>query len=203
MQYIGKKSLSGVLRTVASIALVLEIVLAGVIVVALLVTMCFQSSRTYTWPVTFEARQYAGISPAHAGVAEAQLSYSEGVLKFSGRNDWGQMLLTITGVILGFGTVIYITIQLKRILGAFRRAEPFSAPSARAMVCIGAALVAYPLLKLGFDILFARYLNSRFEGLHFGLQFHPLPIFCGLLVLVVAYIFRLGLQLQEEKNLTI
>lgn len=108
---------------------------------------------------------------------------------------------------LPFAGVLYIIHQLRRLLNDLGGKTPFTIPNATRISRIGAAIMAMTtVLACGSYALGSYMANTlAFPGVTFrtNLQFPYCSLFVGLLVMLLAEIFRYGARLQEDNDLTV
>jgi hypothetical protein len=124
--------------------------------------------------------------------------------------EWWVLFLVIVFVTLVIAVFIFILIQLRNFLETLEVGDPFTKENAGRIRIIGLVIIASELgIKLmmigGAAIIHAAV---RIEGasLIWGelISAFSLPsIFLGIVVLIIAEIFRLGVKMKEDQELTI
>ncbi|GAA4303109.1 DUF2975 domain-containing protein [Compostibacter hankyongensis] len=206
MKSLGVHSLSSVLRIIVSVCFYAQAAFFVVLLLIITGQLWLQGERQYTWPVAFTAPAVQKAEKVSQGISAVSLKATEGQLSFNGKNHWQLELFTMLGIALVFGTSLFVTLQLKRILSSFVRDKPFLSQNAGRIKAIGIALLLYSVVSAFFGWFYVHFLNTRFAAelnVHFTLHWDFVFLLMGLLVLVIGEIFRIGAQLQEEKALTI
>lgn len=123
---------------------------------------------------------------------------------------WWVLLLILIFVTMVVGVFIFILIQLRNFLETLQDGDPFTKENARRIKIIGLVIIISELgIKLAM-IGSAAIVDSaaRIEGakLIWGelISAFSLPsIFLGIVVLIIAEIFRLGVKIKDDQELTI
>jgi hypothetical protein len=106
-----------------------------------------------------------------------------------------------------FGIILWILALLRRILAATSRGRPFDAVNPRRLNALGWIILCTAFLSSLFQYLASRWALSRVEVVFPPLsplvQFNTGWIVCGLLVLVLAAIWKEAVRLAEEQALTV
>lgn len=206
MDQIRQRPLSSFLRIALN-----TIFYSGMVIFAILmagVTFSFVSSdaRQFNWPVSFTTSSLTDIAPSKDGFDEVEILTGTGELFFTDANNWQNMGITYSGLILNFGIFLFVTYHLKKIVSTFNRTGPFIELNVLRVRHIGLALIVFPILDLAFDLIYVQYLNANLtwenQG-HFTSSFDFMTSLLGLLIFLIAEIFRLGVAFREESDLTI
>ena len=112
--------------------------------------------------------------------------------------------------LLWYTVYMFILFNLRKIFGTLRRKTPFIHENAGRMRMIGAAIcVTQPILWLLLWVLDLLVIRDKFslfgEPVTVAIRsenFIPI-IFLGLVVLVISEVFRIGVQMREEQELTV
>lgn len=121
-------------------------------------------------------------------------------------NTWQNVLMLVAGIIALAAVFIIITWHMKRIFKTLRSNEAFDAANVLRIRHIGLLLIVFAALQFLSNIIINRFLLTHFtfeEGLQLTYAFKFSYLFAGLVLIVVAEIFREGVNLKEETNLTI
>jgi hypothetical protein len=206
----GKRSVFSFVSAVVEIgwygAIVLLILSAGLLVLAPWVDPP-RIEVTFDVPAAFRIEPDAHpLTTLTSRVANVHLEAARGSLRFSPRSSgvvaWGAVFLI--GV---FGVVIWVLGQFRAVFRTLRQGHPFVADNASRIRRIGYAVI---LAEIGRAAL--AYVGMHYTMTHFsvqGLQFEARPtlnivgIMCGLIILVIAEVFREGTRLDEEQSLTV
>lgn len=106
--------------------------------------------------------------------------------------------------LLQLGASLCIIWFLKKILGNISLKEPFTAQSARYIQMIGLALIFIDLVKIVQYILFSSMAKDYFEGSRLELVTNiGGNIWLGLIIIALAVVYRRGVEIYSENQLTI
>ena len=158
-------------------------------------------------PVAFslDATTHRVTAPS-LGVDEARIQGINGSLWFSPRSSAtvaGSLLVYIA--VLAFGAAVLW--QLRALFRTLRDGQPFVPANAARIRRVAWALILGEIVRA-----MLAYLSSDFALTHFtadGLRFEARPdvhvttIVCGMIVLVIAEVFRVGTRLDEDQSLTV
>jgi len=110
-------------------------------------------------------------------------------------------------LILVMGVALWLTTELQRVLRTVRDRKPFAASNATRVRRIAWVLIAGEFVRATIV-----YLENSYAATHFtaeGLRFTARPdlsvavIIEGLIILVIAEVFRAGTRLDEDQSLTV
>ena len=213
MKAIGSRSLSSVLNlaiTVGMYAVGFGLALMGSIV-AISLFSDFSGIDNLTMDVPVSVRFEAGMVPVAApwfGIDDAELHNvtGEGVLKFRPPNRiWPA--LTGTLVMAALSVLFWILAQLKGVFRTLIAGQPFVAANAVRIRRIGYAVIVSQLGLFLLQYVAINRLWSRFtaEGLAFDVRpdLNVAALAAGVIILVIAEVFRAGTRLDEEQSLTV
>lgn len=206
MTYLGKRSLAAILKIVLNLCWYAQLIFFTVVIIGVLVGVSLQGHLSYRWPVTLSESSYDEIKTTNTTASDVKVVPTKGELLFTRMNNWENIAITHTGLALIFGTFLLVTFQLKKIFSNFTRKEPFTLSNSKRIRLIGIILIASSLINFLFGIFYTNYINTNFqwnERVSFTQSLDVSTILMGLLIMILAEIFRLGTELQEEKNLTI
>jgi len=217
MKMIGKKSVASVLKVILDVLIILVVVVWSVAIIIFAVASLSMGEVDHAdyinlhIPYKFE--------PIEKGAEIQTVSYSlwgmalgmeiTHELAFN-PTKWWVLLLIFVFVSIVIAVFIFILIQLRNFLETLEDGDPFTMENARRIRIIGLVIIGSELgIKLAM-IGSAAIIDSavRIEGarLVWGelLSAFSLPsIFLGFVVLIIAEIFRLGVKMREEQELTI
>ncbi len=210
-----------ILRGLLQLALIVEVI-AAVVVLATFTLTVFSEEDTLlsAWPVTLsEQPADVALTADDPTVYDLSLTVSQGVIRFSA-DTAAHYLLKLVDALLLFGVAITITVLLKRITNTLRASSPFVISNARrlriiALLLIG--LVPYDVLK---GLVYRSFLMSRtsvisgeyisfFNGPSSSTENQPVwidlpvdvqPLLIGLVLLVIAEVFRSGVLLRLDNE---
>ena len=140
------------------------------------------------------------------GLEHVHIEDARGSLRFSPRSR-SAVAAGALGLIAVLALVLWIIGQLRDVVRTLRDGEPFVAANARRIRRIGWAVIFGELARAGFTYVGTSYAMASVSA--DGLRFYPrsdlgvLPILYGLIILVIAEVFRIGTRLDEEQSLTV
>lgn len=141
----------------------------------------------------------SSVGPAHVVQATALVHFA--------RPGGALVLLAGAENVLGVTTLLVVVGQVRRLLRALRQGSTFAAENPRRLMVIGVVLVGSALLAAVMGLAQSAYFQHVLSapGLHPRLQFPlDLPLLgAGLLLVVLAEVFRQGRELAEDQRLTV
>jgi hypothetical protein len=224
MQAIGTKSVASFLTWIITAALFLSAVSGGIVILMVIVLMITSSESqdflVSAWPVWVDRVQAPfALVAAHRNVSELALNVNQGTLHFAS-TGLGYYLLKLLDAVFNIGVVVVILALLRQIFATLAQNHPFTPENARKLrtIAILILLIApYNLLKSlvyylyitrhvsvsGGDFLYWSewFRSASMEGKilivpEVGIQ----PLLIGLVLLVIAELFRIGAELQTDKE---
>jgi hypothetical protein len=157
-------------------------------------------------PVAFRVEaQPRHLTASPSGVEHVHLEKARGSLVFSPQSRLVAEAAVLLIVVLAL--VMWVLGQLRAVFRTLRAGKPFVAVNATRIRRIAYAVILGELLRA-----VLAYLGMRYATTHFsiqGLQFETRPdlnilaIVGGLIILVIAEVFREGTRLDEEQSLTV
>ncbi|BCV24402.1 DUF2975 domain-containing protein [Gelria sp. Kuro-4] len=190
MRYLGRRSVSSVLSSILTVVWYFSWVAAVVLVIGQLYGVVRDGS------VLGQLKLQINTPGLTISFAELAHPVPRGILLFS------------AGALLPlFAVYLIIIYQLRKILATLVAETPFTAANATHIWWIGITVIVGSVVKsivvTAFGFFFAQ--NIPVPGVDFGarLSLDFTPIFLGLVILVLAEIFRQGAALQEEQDLTV
>ena len=209
MKAMGKRSLSSLLGVWLTVLWWLVwVAMAGVVLTTGYVLISGNAvDELMDVPVVFglDPESYE-ITSEHLDVAGARITDAQGTLRFTSANTLAT--LSYLGIALAYFTVLVVVLyQLRKIFRSLSEGKPFSVENASRIRLIGLFVIFGELAHSVIVFLSQLYVESVFNttGLkidaEMNLEFSP--IFGGLVLLVIAEVFRLGAQLQEDRDLTV
>jgi hypothetical protein len=158
-------------------------------------------------PVSFSVdEQTMPITAPSIGVQRARLEDVRGILKFplTARRDFVGAFI---GLVVMLGFVLWVLHQLRAVFGTLRDGKPFVRVNATRIRRVGWAVIAGELARSAIVYASNSYAMTNFSasGLRFNadLDLSLLALVNGMIVLVIAEVFRIGTRLDEEQSLTI
>ena len=157
-------------------------------------------------PVSFGLDPQTRVAAPALGVTRAELQNGQGVLRFVPTS--GPFLFETLGLAIGeIALILWVMTQLRAVFRTLRDGQPFAASNATRVRRVAWALIGAEVLRAGLV-----YFANSYAATHFvadGLRFDAAPhlnlfaIFNGLVILVIAEVFRAGARLDEEQSLTV
>lgn len=145
-----------------------------------------------TWGLTLDA---TGLK---IGIAPGLISDSSSRMAFAG--------MMSAGAVVAWG-MLYILRQVKALLSGTDHASPFTLANANRVSRIGVSVIIMGLVSESIKFAVGAYTASvvTVPGLELrpGMQIPWATLFLGLMVMVVAEVFRYGVRLQEDSDLTV
>ena len=106
-----------------------------------------------------------------------------------------------------FALMLWVLAQLRAVFRTLRAGRPFVADNARRIRRIAYAVIVGEIARSAATYAGMRYAITSFvvEGVGFEVQpdVNITALVCGLIILVIAEVFREGTRLAEEQSLTI
>ena len=163
------------------------------------------SHWTLTIPVSVAVDQGRIAAPS-LGIERAEIQDLRGSLRFPLQRG---RLFIVNGLLLmlGIGILLWLTTELQRVLRTVRDGKPFAASNATRVRKIAWILIVGECVRATIVYLENSYAATHFtaEGLRFtaNADFSVAAIVEGLIILVIAEVFRVGTRLDEDQSLTV
>ncbi len=192
MRYMGKGSVSSFLGVALNLAWFTGFVAMGGILLGMLTMGIFGARIPHNLGrvFTFDA-QFLSFGFSHAEIRDPRLIF----------------LGTTSLVLVSLVVAQAVIHQLRLIFRTLQAQTPFTLENARRIQTIGFILIGGSFLQAlaGFLVGLLMMNNIVIPGVELNVKsdFHMNTIFIGLVILVLAEIFRHGAALQEEQNLTV
>ena len=205
MKTLGNKSLAAALSRVINIFWWLE--WAGFTIIMALGFALAIEKRAFTIdiPITYSAITLKQISSANKDFPSGLLNSTNGNLNLNIHATWQNILLLQTGLSILCAAAILITYQLRCIFASFRQTLPFQGSNITRIRNIAFILIALTVVQWLFVIIVNQVLFSNliWEQVQLTYHFNFSALITGLILIVVAEIFKLGVSLENENKLTI
>ncbi len=201
IKYIGSRSMSSTLRAVLNFLWYGQWVVAGLILIKIVLHL-FSAHNSFIWPVSFETVIHPNII-AIEDITSATIQTSKGMLSFNALWSWKTNGIMLIGTLLIGAPFLIITYQLRKIFKSFEAEDTFIKPNLYRLRYIGIILIVFPIAKYIFGFVYITYLNTHFDGYNFTNGMDFLPLLFGLFMLILAEVFRIGVEYREDNNLTI
>ncbi len=209
MKAIGKGSLSSGLAILLSVGWYGVAVLLALAFCVVLVSPWVDPPRVEVGlavPVAFSLDAEVHEVPAAPGFEDVHVHNLRGSLRFSPRSR-GFVAMAALSLVVVLGLVLWAIDQLRAVFRSLREGQPFVTANAMRIRRIGWAVILGELARAAFAYWGSSYAAMRFvaEGIRFEARsdFDFLPIVYGLIILVIAEVFRVGTRLDEEQSLTV
>jgi hypothetical protein len=158
-------------------------------------------------PVSFRVDDSAGgVTAPSLGIEDAQIQDVHGTLRFTPR--MGAFVVANLILVIGLlALALWVLGLLRAVLRTLRDGQPFVAANATRVRWIAWAVILGEFVRSA-----VVYFESYYALTHFsagGLSFQARPeinvfaIINGLIILVIAEVFRAGTRLEEEQSLTV
>jgi hypothetical protein len=146
------------------------------------------------------------VSAPSLGIASAELRDVRGSLRFLPLRP-AFVAGTAVALMLWMACTLWVIGQLRAVFRTLTAGRPFVAANATRIRRIAWVVIAGEVLRAGLEFSGNRYVMRHFsaEGLQFDarLDVDFFVIVYGLVILVIAEVFRLGSRLDEEQSLTV
>jgi hypothetical protein len=160
-----------------------------------------------TIPVSFsvDARTHHVTAPS-LGIEDAQIQDARGSLRFPTRRG-AFFVANVILLIFLFALVLWVISQLRAVFRTLRDGHPFVPANAMRIRWIACGVIVGELARSVIVFFENYYAMTRFsaDGLRFEVRpdVNVFAIICGLIILVIAEVFRAGTRLDEEQSLTV
>jgi len=210
MQLLGKRSLAWVLKWVNDAAILFFAVIL-LVTLPLAVSLAFRSSYVVPdFPLFSPGLSIQGVEPTSADKEVIQVVAKEAGIAFRTQRDLPSIALSVSGLAVWFGAMIWILWLLRMVLVSLVAKQPLTAANARRFRSIGLLLVSLGVWTALWELLVTAYLRSHFElppspG-YLALFFSHFPfssLFTGLLILLMAEVMRIGAEHRLDSEAVI
>jgi len=146
------------------------------------------------------------VSAPSLGITNAQLRDARAALKFTPQR--GPFFIANAVLLVGLlSLALWALSQLRGVLCTLRDGKPFAPANARRLRRIAWLAILGELVRAAVVFFENQYPASHFvsEGLHFSArpEVNVFAIVNGLVILVIAEVFRIGTRLDEDQSLTV
>lgn len=213
MKAIGRRSVSSVLAIVIDIGWCGTLIAMAMFLCLALLPLVWDvrsgTNVSMDIPASFSLDLHdVSIAAPSLGVAHASVEQArgEGLLTFPPPSGvfLAAVALSVV-VVLAWGA--WILAQLRAVFRTLRDGHPFVAANATRIRRIGYAIFAGEILRIAFELAGNAYISRHFvaDRLRFDAWPHPdvSAVIAGLIILVIAEVFRAGARLEEEQSLTV
>lgn len=202
-------------RSISSFITILLNVCWYVVAFVLVLTVCLTAFSPFMSvdhleieiPASFsvDAREIHVNAPS-LGIENALIQDARGSVVFT---PPGMLALVVPVVFLVFVLIfaLWVLGELRALFRTLREGQPFVPINATRIRRIAYAVIFAELVRFLVVFYSNYYVMTHFsaQGLHFNARwaFNGFAIVCGLIILVIAEVFRAGTSLDEEQSLTI
>jgi len=205
----GKRSLTSLVAGLITVAWYTAMVLLAVSVGLLAVVPWVDPPKVevgFAVPAAFQLESDVRPVTASVDVANVHLEQANGVMYFSPRSRV-TVAVTMAVVIAALASALWVLRQLRSLFCSLRAGRPFVSANAMRIRRVGYAVIGAELARSVVAYSGMRYTTTHFAvpGLRFEtrLDVDAVAIVCGLIILVIAEVFREGTRLDEEQSLTV
>jgi len=158
-------------------------------------------------PVSFDVdTRTVQVSAPALGVGAAEIQHVRGSMSFPPPSR-ASVAVPMALVAVMLALILWVLGQLTALFRTLRDRQPFVPDNAMRIRRIGYAVIAGELARAAAVFISNSYAMTHFsaEGLRFDarLDMNLLAIVHGLIILVIAEVFRAGTRLDEDQSLTI
>lgn len=165
------------------------------------------------YPIRFEIEEEGVLQYNEETVFEVEIERAEGELQIEDTIPWGLKAYSLAVMLLGMALSLGIIYFLRKMVASLREAGPFTSANARRMRWIALLVIGLGVAKWLFTWIYYRLLASKvvLAGIEAQMdKLSPLTfgipgdyITEGILLLLLAEVFRQGVVLQDEQRLTV
>ncbi|HMG08159.1 MAG TPA: DUF2975 domain-containing protein [Mucilaginibacter sp.] len=205
MKHLGKKSLSAILAVGVNLLWWLEWIAGCVGIIMVFMTAHIRKGFALQVPITYSPTSIRQIYSAERNGDFSILNTSNGILSIHIGANWQIIMMLLIGYGALLVVVLMITYQVKRIFESFKQDQPFHRSNMYRVRNISLVLIGYSIVQWLFVIAVNHILSSNFIFRHFDLtyDFNISCFLMGIVLLAMEGIFKTGLALEEDKQLTI
>jgi hypothetical protein len=205
MKTLGNKSLSAFLAKVINVIWWMEWIALIIVVTVVTITAIVKKAFTVNIPVTFADITLKQVRPLNKDFPLGTLNATTGTLYLHEDASWQNVLMLLIGFMVFFAAVILVTYQLKVIFSNFKRDIPFNETNISRIRNIAFLLMVYAAIQWLFVIVVNQVLmsNLNWENIKLTYSFNISCLVTGIILVVVAEIFKQGALLDNEQKLTI
>ncbi|MFD3000358.1 DUF2975 domain-containing protein [Pontibacter toksunensis] len=212
MKTLGKYSLASFIKFIISAAWYIQLFFLIFLTFAISIKF-LKNGTTEPTPETVEVRltQSRQVDVATAAIAQnisaAALQLDSGKLTFNHQSSKQIIGFNLVSMWVSFSISLTITYLLRRLFRSLTQNDPFIVENAQRLRLIAFLIMLIPLTSFVHDFIVNWFLKQNFlidgSGIRAHLNIDLKTLFVGLVVLVIAEIFRVGARLKEEQELTV
>ena len=208
MKVIGKRSIASVLKFIITAAWYLQFVLLAFVLGVLLLVFFSKDFVDSDLEVKLvQPQTIEEVASANPAFWDASLKLNEGVLHYKTRIDWKLVLFSLSYVLIFFGLTLSVTYLLRKIFSTLTHETPFIHENAVRIRKIAFLIMLLAPLefteKVYHHLVASYYFTLAGDRIATHLTFDFQKLLFGLILLIIAEVFRVGTQLKEENELTV
>ncbi|SEA76501.1 DUF2975 domain-containing protein [Pedobacter hartonius] len=205
MKILGNKSLSAVISIILNFVWWIEWAFAAVFIIMMWISIHIRGECVLPLPVTFSEITIGTVQSINKTFPGGHINTTNGILSLQVQANIINVVLLAIGYGFIFALISIITYQLKMIFSNFKKHLPFNTLNIYRIRNIAIVLIAYSVVQWLYVVLVNTILNSQIKWRHMELSysFNVNYALMGVILIIVAGIFQIGLSLEEEKQLTI
>ena len=212
MKTLGKHSLASIIKIILNIAWYVQLFFVVFLTVAISLKF-FKNGTANPTPETLEVRltQSKAIPVSTSSTGEklngATLNLDSGKLSFNHLSSKAIIAFNLVSMLIAFSISLSITFLLRKIFQTLTTSYPFIIENAYRLKNIGLLVILTSVTSFTHDWIVNWYLKQNFiidgSAIRAHLVIDLKTIFAGLIILIIAEIFRVGTRLKEEQDLTV
>ncbi len=221
METVRHQSLIVLLLRLTTIALYLEIGIAVVVVLMFIMTVGSpEDALRSAWPIEVSQSLLSQpLTTNNEHLSNLTMIINRGTILFSS-DRFGYYLLKLVDAVFMFALVIGITVLLKRIFLALRAQHPFTVSNARRIRNVALLVVAIAPYSFVKSLIYRYYIQSHIiledstyaawsnflsssiptDQVWIAVDFNIQALLIGLVLLIIAEVFRVGVLIQADNE---
>jgi hypothetical protein len=156
-------------------------------------------------PITFEEHTAARLAPINGNTESGILNTTAAILVYHVDANLQNIIMIIFGYGSVFTVVVLITGQLRLMSKDFNLNAPFQKLSIFRIKYIAFVLIGYSFIQWLFVAVVNHftYQNFKIKNLALTYDFNFSCLIIGVILLIVVEIFKVGIELEEERKLIV
>lgn len=208
MKVLGKHSISSVLQVIIMVAWYIQLLFLILLTVLLIVKFSTADIIESDLEVRLTQSKVVAVTPApETTISKPTLNLDSGKLHFTQNQSWELVSYNLGVMWIGFAITLSITYLLRKIFDSLAQNKPFLMENTRRLRQIALLIILLSPFNLAKEVFTNWYVKHNFILEGSGIRTHVVidlqTIFIGLVILIIAEIFRIGTQLKEEQDLTV
>ncbi|KAA5546412.1 DUF2975 domain-containing protein [Adhaeribacter rhizoryzae] len=209
MKTLGKYSLSALIKLIIYVSWYIQLLFLVLLTVLLSISFIAKEDIQSDLTVRLTQSQPLAVKPAPAAtnINNVTLKLNAGELHFTQDKSLPLVIYNLGVMWIGFAISLGITNLLRKIFDSLTDNNPFVVENAQRLRQIALLIILIAPITFMRDLFLNWYLRQNFviDGsaiqTHLTLDFKT--IFIGLILLIIAEIFRIGTRLKEDQELTV